>query len=419
MKQLLCQLAAVTLALASPGHAADLPGAWVELATDGGLDVRAITMPGMPCPKVVADGADLVSKPRGTPDPVGGAYPIQVCVAHSAATAHSLTVEGVPAPVLPHSIKRVVMIGDTGCRLKGTSVQGCNDPANWPFAIIARLAAARHPDLVIHLGDYHYRDSPCPAGNAGCVGSPYGDNWAAWQRDFLDPAAPLLAAAPWVLVRGNHELCDRGGHGWFRLLDPHPDAVDCREFTTPYALHLDTLHLLMLDGADADDDKADATKVASYRAQLQSLLADAPAHSWLLTHRPVWALAQGAYAKPGDTLNLTEQAAIRDLPRTSLDLALSGHVHNFTSYDFGLTRPAQLVVGESGDSNDAISQPLTAGIALDGAKLRHGFGIADYGYVVLHRTEKGWRSTVYSVTDQILAHCILHGRAVLCHPTSQ
>ena len=56
----------------------------------------------------------------------------------------------------------------------------------------------------------------------GCAGSPYGDNWAVWQKDFFDPAAPLLAAAPWVLVRGNHELCSRGGHGWFRLLDPHP-----------------------------------------------------------------------------------------------------------------------------------------------------------------------------------------------------
>ena len=64
-------------------------------------------------------------------------------------------------PVLPRSIKRIVVIGDTGCRLKGDNVQDCNDPAQWPFAAIARLAAARHPDLVIHVGDYHYRESPC------------------------------------------------------------------------------------------------------------------------------------------------------------------------------------------------------------------------------------------------------------------
>ena len=131
--------------------------------------------------------------------------------------------------------------------------------------------------------------SPCLADRTGCAGSPYGDNWAVWQKDFFSPAAPLLAAAPWVLVRGNHELCNRGGHGWFRLLDPHPDAVECTATTPPYALHLYPLNLLVFDGADADDDTADPDKVALYRGQLQSLLAEAPAHAWLLTHRPVWA----------------------------------------------------------------------------------------------------------------------------------
>src|SRR5438309_1335623 len=82
-------------------------------------------------------------------------------------------------------------------RRKGTSVQDCNDPMSWPFATIARLAAAKHPDLVIHVGDYHYRESPCPADRLGCAGSPHGDNWAVWQKDLFDPAAPLLAAAPW------------------------------------------------------------------------------------------------------------------------------------------------------------------------------------------------------------------------------
>ena len=99
----------------------------------------------------------------------------------------------------------------------------------------------------------------------------------------------------------------------------------------------------------------------STASQLQTLLADAAAHSWLLTHRPVWALAQGTGAKPGDTLNATEQAAIRDLVPAGLDMVLSGHVHDFTSYDFGPSRPAQLVVGEGGEANDAISQPVTSG----------------------------------------------------------
>jgi hypothetical protein len=399
------------LAVASQAMAADMPGPWVELASDGGLDVRSVIAPGMSCPKVVADGAALASRTGRAADKD---FPVQLCIAHAAAKARAITVDGLPVPVLPADVKRIVVIGDTGCRLKGSFVQDCNDSVKWPFAVVARLAAQRRPDLVIHVGDYHYRETPCPDGRPGCAGSPSGDNWAVWQKDFFDPAAPLLAAAPWVLVRGNHELCSRGGHGWFRLLDPHPDAGACTDTTAPYALRIGGLNLLLFDGADADDDKADPAKVSAYHDQLRGLLADAPPHSWLLMHRPVWALAQGPGAKPGDSLNATEQAAIRDLVPAGLDMVLSGHVHDFTSYAFGPTRPAQLVVGEGGDANDAITQPAGPGIAIDGMKLRQALAISDYGYLVLHRTAQGWTGTVHALTDQVLARCRLHGREVAC-----
>jgi hypothetical protein len=406
---------AILLLVASPAaQAADLPGPWVEFASDGGIDIRAITAPGMPCPQVVADGTTLPSTTRGQPDAAGGAFPIQVCVAHAATPPHRATVEGVPVPSVPRSLRRIVIIGDTGCRLKGEFVQDCNDPVKWPFAIVARLAAARRPNLVIHVGDYHYRESPCPANHPGCAGSPHGDNWAVWQKDFFAPAAPLLAAAPWVLVRGNHELCSRGGHGWFRLLDPHP-GMDCTATTAPYALHIDPLHLLVFDGADADDDKADPAKVALYRGQLRTLLANPPAHAWLLTHRPVWALVQGQGMPQGATLNATEQAAIQGLVPVGLDMVLSGHVHDFTSYAFGSTRPAQLVVGEGGDVHDAIVQPPAPGIAIDGVTIQRAFATADYGYVVLDRVREGWwRATVYTITDRAVAYCLLRGRDIGC-----
>jgi hypothetical protein len=311
------------------------------------------------------------------------------------------------------------VLGDTGCRLKGSSTQDCNDPVKWPFAIVARLAAARHPDLVIHVGDYHYRETACPDTQPGCAGSPHGDNWAVWQKDFFDPAAPLLAAAPWVLVRGNHELCSRGGHGWFRLLDPHPEADRCSETTAPYALRIGSLELLLFDGADADDATADPTKVTFYHEQLQTLLANARSHAWLLTHRPIWALAQGAGVPPGAMLNATEQVAIRDLVPAGLDMVLSGHVHDFTSYNFGPSRPAQLVVGEGGDANDAVSQPVNPGIDIDGVKIRRALAIPDYGYVVLHRVSQGWTGTVYGLNDQVLARCRLQGREVTCRATAR
>ncbi len=397
-------------------RAADLPGPWVEMASDGGLDVRSVIASGMDCPKVVADGTALTSDRRGKAD---GDYPVQTCIAHAAASSRVITVDGLAAPALPSDIKRIVVIGDTGCRLEGNFTQDCNDPVKWPFATVARLAAARRPDLVIHVGDYYYRETACPDNKSRCAGSPFGGNWAVWQKDFFDPAAPLLASAPWVMVRGNHEICSRGGHGWFRLLDPHPSTDRCMDTTPPYALRIGSLSLVLFDGSDADDRNADPAKVAVYRDQLRSALVDVPAHSWLLTHRPIWALLQGYDAKPGSTLNATEQAAIRDLVPAGLDMVLSGHVHDFTSYEFEPPRPAQLIVGEGGDVHDTISQPVNPGIVIDGVRVRRAFATTDYGYVVLHRVTQGWTGTVYSLTDEVLARCRLHGRQLACRSTAR
>jgi len=152
---------------------------------------------------------------------VDDGFPVAVCEGRAPAVTRQLVVGSSPAPILTPEVRRIVIIGDTGCRLEGRAVQDCNDPEAWPFAEIAGRAAGRKPDLVIHVGDYYYRETACPVDRKGCAGSSHGDNWETWQADFFEPAAPLLAAAPWVLVRGNHELCRRDGHGWFRLLDPH------------------------------------------------------------------------------------------------------------------------------------------------------------------------------------------------------
>ena len=116
------------------------------------------------------------------------------------------------------------MLGDSGCRVNTTenALQACDDPAAWPFAEIAATAARLAPDLVIHVGDYLYRETACPPTFAGCRGSPWGYGWDAWHADLFVPAAPLMAAAPWIVVRGNHEICARAGQGWFRFLDPRP-----------------------------------------------------------------------------------------------------------------------------------------------------------------------------------------------------
>ena len=89
---------------------------------------------------------------------------------------------------------------------------------------------------------------PAPDGNPKCRGSPWGYGWDAWNADFFAPARDLLAAAPWVFVRGNHESCARAGQGWWRFLDPRPlvNGRDCNDaandvrgdYSDPYAVPL-------------------------------------------------------------------------------------------------------------------------------------------------------------------------------------
>jgi hypothetical protein len=61
------------------------------------------------------------------------------------------------------------------------------------LATNAASGAKLSPDLVLHIGDYHYRENACPPDIAGCKDSPWGYGWDTWQADLFRPAAPLLA----------------------------------------------------------------------------------------------------------------------------------------------------------------------------------------------------------------------------------
>ena len=79
--------------------------------------------------------------------------------------------------------------------MRNTSKRACLD-SHCGTATMSSSVAAAKPDLVIHVGDYVYRESACPPRDQGCKGSPYGDDWATWKADFFAPAAPALLAAP-------------------------------------------------------------------------------------------------------------------------------------------------------------------------------------------------------------------------------
>jgi len=333
--------------------------------------------------------------------------------------------------------KNIQVFGDTGCKkAKPGKKSGCaiGSPAE-PFKSLADSGASEKPDMVIHVGDYNYRGTsgdsyftekdargqvqqikqwPYDAGDGSTQGqhcgqapgtpfysqsalnSNYPDIWRNWHDDVLKPAKKLMAAAPWVVTRGNNELCSRAGAGYFYFMDPNTnlvvgsqqiscpspdvskDAIENTVQLPSYKLSFTELDIVVIDSANACDSYSDSPFTPIYEKvfqEVQQLVSDKP--TWLMGHRPIWGVTE--YYTDGSTgcsknnqygcVNQMMQAAIKKLPSqtlpSSIKLVLAGHMHRFQSVSFGSeTRPPQLVIGSSGvalDSsppNGALNSPI-------------------------------------------------------------
>ena len=322
---------------------------WTQIAADGGLVARAVCHGD--CPAAAVDGAAVAMSVRAGP---GGAFTDTVCELPIPPEAASVTVDGVTLRTLPKAVVKIAVVGDTGCRIKGDDAQACNDPYVWPLARIAAKIADWKPELVVHVGDYLYRESPCPPGNAGCFGSPSGDTAETWRADVFEPLALLLPAAPWLFVRGNHEDCDRAGNGWFRHFDPRPMPAACQRFTPPYAVSIGGLRAVVMDTAEAGDVKTTPELNAEYARQLDEVDRLAEPGTWLFTHKQIAGsvldLGQGEQIATTRTI---VEATGNVLP-ADLDVIVAGHVH-LSQAIFPLDRavaPVGIVAGNGGTKED-------------------------------------------------------------------
>jgi hypothetical protein len=409
----------------APAAAPELP-AWIELGPQP--IARAVIVPGAPCPPLVVDGQAQPTALRvaaGTPPqrPTAdkpAAFPIDVCEATLAPGAQAVRLgKRLLAPLVAEP-RRIVVLGDTGCRIKGSVVQACTDPEGWPFAQLARTAAALKPELVIHVGDYHYRETPCPADAAGCAGSPWGYGWDAWDADFFAPAQPLLAAAPWIFVRGNHEECERAGQGWFRLLAPEPWSArrscdspaddDDANYSAPYAVPIGaTAQLVVFDSAHAGNRPLDLARPADaaihrhFVAGMKALdaLAQPDRRSWFASHHPILGFAPDPDAPqphPGNAPLLQAMAALNGTVYfpPGVQLALHGHVHLFQALAFDDGHPATLVAGNGGDRLDpALPDPMPAGSSpAAGVHLAQATYGDAFGFLLIERAEDDGRWTI-------------------------
>jgi hypothetical protein len=388
----------------------------VELGESGAIVARQAILLGptglaKTCPAIQIGGVSnppAKMSPRG-PAPAG--FPILLCEVVIPSGATSASIGGISLPLPKAQINNIVVIGDTGCKgdvtgtgkkvepleepededeaeeaptAKGSKKpkQDCT-PTGWPFKAVSKSAAATAPDLVIHVGDYVYVK---------------GDTWENWYDQFFAPAKKLLAAAPWIFVRGNHEICDSKFHGtgFFYLLDPRPLAATCPgDSTAPYLVNAGGEKFIVMDSSGASCDLSPAGPTgtgsctqAEYQSQLatwSTLFSQAKAlvpsrAAMLLSHRPVFGAkaakttatpppgycadsssaksttkkkagkdgGSGSSGKVLLALNSVLQGAYQSSKGNWVSTFISGHVHTFELVTYSSGNGPQVLVGDSG-----------------------------------------------------------------------
>lgn len=433
------------LLLAATSAAAQAPIAtYVVLGAQGPV-ARAIIPAGATaptCPAIVVDGTSQTMGLRATPD---ANFPVLVCEFVLPASLKSAAIGGQGLPLPPAALNSIVVFGDTGCRLKAGKdmalaardadeademeesgkFQDCNNPDDWPFASMSATIAKAKPDLVVHVGDYLYRESPCPPGDKGCKGSPYGDNWDSWAADFFTPAAPLLQAAPWIVTRGNHEICERGGIGYARLLDPSPATGPqpaCVEMMDQYIVTVGGRGFIVLDSSNAPDDcPKKGCESAPYAAQFAAMKPGAG--TWLVSHRPIWGFTNSKDKNSGQRKlgirNMTLQAALAQWngrPPKGIDLVLSGHIHLWEALSFADGRSPQFVLGAGSTelahkiTEDLVGQPV-GGATVAAATTEHHFG---YTIFAPSKQGKHWDATFFDTAGKAKLTCKVEPAKVTC-----
>ncbi len=437
------------LQLTCPPDSAVGAQAWVEIGASSQAIARLIT-PYTVCPSITVDGVSSAMTVRALPASLpirttstdaslaaamtsGNSKPsifmTTTCEFLLPAAATTASVAGISLPLPKRVVNRVVILGDTGCRISiGNVYQACADPTQWPFSVISSVAAAMQPDLVLHVGDYEYRDNPCPPGNTACAGQPWGYGSDAWAADFFTPAAPLLAAAPWVMVRGNHEVCNRAGQGWYRYLDPNPfDGTDVKtcdipandnvgNYNDPWAVSFGDTQFIVFDSSNTSKSVYSPPAFMPYTTELAEAasLATPNMLNLFAVHHPVLGYSAGSPPTVGNPglQSVMNAAYPGNYYPPNIAIALHGHVHDFQALGFSSNHPATFVAGNGGDNLDAaLPAVFDPNSDLPAANtLVNTFAFSNgFGFMLMDRVgavgQKDWKFTAYRTNGTVIAVC--------------
>ena len=210
------------------------------------------------------------------------------------------------------------------------------------------------------------------------------------------------------------------------------------DFSDPYALDFEGLQLVVMDTVQADDTLPLSPEVVieRYARDFEHAADLSTGNTWLVSHRPIWALRPKPAKKhqpPPDecdnlaiprltveNMNVTAQAALA-VSRLSgrlppeVDVVVTSHVHVGEVLSFTGRRPPQVVVGIGGTKLlPAVTDGLV-GRLIDGERVTHATMLSAHGFFGFRpRRRDAWRADVVDVSGGSLAACQIRDKRAHC-----
>lgn len=314
---------------------------WSQVIPENKLSVRAI-VDSDACPIAYVDGKGIEMLNRSSSN--NGNHIETVCELLVERDAHNISIDDLQIPVLPEQVNKIAFIGDTGCRVNMLFQQECNSVDSWPLKKNLDSIALHKPDLIIHVGDYHYRKTKCRV--AKKCGDIYGYNKEAWYADWFEPAKDISQQSTFLFVRGNHESCDRAHEGWFKYLDSYPFSPEkCENFVSSWSLDTGPMEFFIFDSSYGDDLFATKSEIDAFKAQFNALTQNRP--TWFLTHRPLWRSPKKKFLALASHGHLGQIEAFGDKFPENVAAIVSGHIH-IAQILLMANAPDQIIVGNGG-----------------------------------------------------------------------
>src|ERR1700681_126505 len=122
--------------------------AWLQYGADSEPHARAVVTD-LVCPSLVVDGRAVPMTERAAKSPQ---FDDVVCDAALTRNAKLIRLGNRELPAPARNPRRIVVLGDTGCRINLLNAQSCDDPHGGPVPRVAQRVAAGGPELPCQAG---------------------------------------------------------------------------------------------------------------------------------------------------------------------------------------------------------------------------------------------------------------------------